>query len=151
MAAGNFTMFNGVKLKTFEKLVDWGDDDLKVTLHTSAQALTAAFTGGSGNCQYSDLTAELTTTGGYTAGGISLANVQLTEVAGELMLDCDDPEWLALSATFKYAVVRNNTMAAGDLMGFWNLNTAGGSITIAGVDWSINVHPDGLFTGTGAQ
>jgi hypothetical protein len=45
---------------------------IKAVLTTSTQAITRTFTGSSGNARYTDLTNELGTASGYTAGGVAL-------------------------------------------------------------------------------
>jgi hypothetical protein len=62
--------------KVFNKLIDFDSDALKWTLHTSTYAPnqdTHVF--------QSDLTNELTTGGGYTAGGLAIASPTITYTA----------------------------------------------------------------------
>jgi hypothetical protein len=101
----------------------------------------------------SDVSAnELATGGGYTQGGIELANKSVTYDSGTGYgkWDADDVQWNA-PCTFtgaKYAVLVRRagaSLAAGDLLiGYADLNTASGSATFdaAGdlykITWSAN-------------
>lgn len=81
-------------------------DTIKVALLTSSYAPnydTHDF--------YDDITNELTTTGGYTAGGVTLTGVAVgLDTAGDFgYIDFDDAVWAALTATFRYALVYKST------------------------------------------
>ena len=101
-------------VKVFDKIIDWNSDALKWTLHTSTYAPnfdTHVF--------QSDLTNELGTAGGYTAGGLAIASPTMTYTAAN-----------------SWSVVRANTTAyaLGDVFrpsatnGFlYNVVTAGTS------------------------
>ena len=107
-----------------------GTDAFQAVLTTSAQALTASFTGTSGAARYSDLTAELPTADGYTAGGVALSSVTFTETAGELTWNSANITWtLTGSVTFKYMVIYDNTASTKDLVTYCDFDTSGGSIS----------------------
>lgn len=66
-----------------------------------------------------DVTSEVTGTG-YTAGGLSLANKTLTQNTGtnRWKWDADDLSWTGITATFRYAVIYNNTDASKSLIAY---------------------------------
>lgn len=137
MAAGAFTPFNKAKREiaagTFSQ-----DKTFKVVLTTSAQALTAAYTG-----DVAGLTAEVANGNGYTTGGKTLTNVAYSGDTGTVKFDADDVIWTSATITAKYAVVIVGTKA----LGFADLDTSnptGMSSTAKEfeVSWSAN----GLFT-----
>lgn len=92
----------------------------KVSLHTSASnAATLA------NAVYADLTNELATANGYTAGGGTLASVTLTTVTtNDVMFDAADFVWTASGgsiAAWRFAVIRRSDTVnslVGPLIGY---------------------------------
>jgi hypothetical protein len=89
--------------------VDFDTDTLKVSLHTASwtpNLLTNEF--------FTDATNELSTAGGYTAGGKTLTTpVVGTDASGFAYFIADPVTWTALTATFRYAVLRKDTGVAG--------------------------------------
>lgn len=148
MAAGNVTVLNVGIEKLGEGVFNLDADDFNVVLTTNAQALSAAFTGASGQALYSDLTAEVVGTG-YTAGGEPLAGVNWSRSGAVLTFSADPTTWEALTATMKYAVI---CMATGskDILAIVDLETTDSAgRTSAGGDFIIN-WTGGLFTLTRA-
>lgn len=116
--AVSVTVYNLFKQKLLSgsNLVDWDADTIKVALLTSSYTVnydTHDF--------YDDLTNELTTTGGYTAGGASLATKTTGIDTGSDFGygDADDLTWTALTATFRYAAVYKSTGTAGTSPLMW--------------------------------
>lgn len=73
--------------------------------------LTSSYTFSASHVVYSDLTNELTTTGGYTAGGQALASITLVQATTVTNLDAADVVWTASGggiAAFRYAVAYIN-------------------------------------------
>jgi hypothetical protein len=60
---------------------------------------------------YTDITDEITGTG-YTAGGVTLANVSFTISGNILTLDVDDPEWPDSTLTAARMIILDATPAA---------------------------------------
>lgn len=109
MAAGPVTVLDVALRKLGAGVIDLDTDAFVVVLTTSAQALAAAFTGGSGEALYSDLTAEVIGDG-YATGGTPLANPLWTRSGAVVTFSADSTEWDGLTATMKYAVVcKTNT------------------------------------------
>lgn len=101
-----------------QKLVDWEDDTIKVSLHTSTYAVnqdTHDF--------QDDLTNEVTATG-YTAGGVAITGTALTYDAGTntLKYDGDNVAWtITGSLIFRYAAIYDSTpgtTATNPLLGY---------------------------------
>jgi hypothetical protein len=79
---------------------------LTVSLHTSSYTPnfdTHEF--------FDDTTNELGTAGGYTAGGLALSNISAAlDTGGDFAyVDADPAEWNPLTATFRYAVLFDDT------------------------------------------
>src|SRR5690606_27828729 len=103
MAAGPVTVLD-IALQKIGAEIDLAADSFNVVLTTSAQPLTAAFTGGSGEALYSDLTDEVIGDG-YAAGGLPLENTAWTQAGSVVAFTADATAWDALTATAKYAVI----------------------------------------------
>jgi hypothetical protein len=87
-----------------QKLIDWEDDTIKVSLHTSTYTPDM----DAHNFQ-DDLTNEVTATG-YTAGGATISTPTLTGGTGELVYDGANVSWvISGSLTFRYAVIYDST------------------------------------------
>ena len=148
MAAGTVTVLNVALDKLGRKVLDLDADSFNVVLTTNAQALSAAFTGTSGQARYSDLKAEVVGTG-YTAGGAPLAASSWTRSGAVLTFAADPTTWSALTATMKYAVI---CLATGskDILAIVDLETSDpAGRASAGGDFIIN-WTGGLFTLTRA-
>ena len=132
---GPFTIFNEAKLKSLSAVVNLSSDSLYAVLCNSSQVISAGFTGTSTNCQYSDLTGELATANGYTAGGLFMPSVSLTLTGGVVTLTSANLGWTLTGGgiTLKYVVIRDYTATNGDLIAFCDMDTSGGSVSpIAG-------------------
>lgn len=133
MAAGPFTWFNQALLKIANGTISLTGTSFKVALTTSTQALTAGFNGTSGDCRYSDLTAELTTANGYTAGGLALTGETLSRNTNTVTWTSDAMTWTITSTGIacRYAVIYDDAATNKDLLCFCDLDpTATGNLTI---------------------
>jgi hypothetical protein len=132
MAVGNWFIFD----KWLENIADAGGnflaDDVYAVLCGSAQSLDRTFVGSSTDCRYADLTAELSTGSGYTAGGIILPNKTVTRSSGVVTFDADPWQW-TISAPIggaKYCVLYAAESANDDLIAACDLDTGGGTVTL---------------------
>lgn len=136
--------YGNALLKALNKEIDWNSDTIKIALCTSSYTPDQDT-----HDYYDDITNELTTTGGYTAGGATLANCAVTYTAGTnvIKLDADDVTWSALTATFRYAVIylSTGTAATSPLIGYVNLDT---DRTASGEDYTIQWSADGILKAT---
>lgn len=118
-----FNKFQSFVEALAEKVHNLGADDLKILLSNDAPS-------AANDALRADLTSELGTGGGYTAGGASLANKVSAQTAGVYKLAADDLVFTAAGGTigpFRYAVLYNNTAASDELIGWWDY---GSSITL---------------------
>lgn len=148
MAVVAFTLFNKAKKKLGDGTIDLDTHAFKVALCTSSQSITAAFAGASTDARYADLTAELTTAAGYTAGGASLASVTWVETSGTVTFDAADTAWTLTGAgvTYKYQVVYDNTSTNKDLLGYVDVDGSGGSISPTAGTHTIVWNASGIFS-----
>lgn len=128
---GSITFFHSYKQKQLDGTIVLDTHTLKVAFCTSVQALTAA-----GQSVYADLTNELTTANGYTAGGQTLAGVALTTAAGVAKFDATDPVLTATGGnlTAFYWVLYDDTAATKPLICFGLLDTTAGGTAVTITD-----------------
>lgn len=147
MAAGPWTVFNIAMEKIGDGTFDLDSNTFKMALTTDAQALLAAFAGGSGNCQYSDLTNEVPNGSGYTTGGNTIAQTW-TRSGAVMTFDCDDQSWPASTITgAKYAVIFADNAGNDDLLCFCELDTIG-TVSTINEPLDVAIDPSGAFTVT---
>lgn len=120
-----------------------GSTLLKLTLHTATMAADRDVWDFQ-----NDLTDELGTALGYTAGGVTLTNVALSydSATDQIRLDFDDPGWTFTGAgpTWRYGVVWINTAGAASTDPLMLLLDWGASQTVSGV-YSITVDTAGIY------
>ncbi len=146
MAAGAVTIFNIAKGKLLNGTVDIDGHTFKVVLCNSTQALPATFVGASTDARYADLTGELTTGSGYTAGGVALASVTWTQATATWKFDAADTSWAGITATFKYVVCFDDTAANDPLIWVIDCDTGGGSVSVSAGTLTVQYNASGIFT-----
>lgn len=124
---GSFTFFNSFKKASMDGTIDLDSHEFKLMLCSATQALSAA-----GQSVYADITAQLPTANGYTAGGQALTNVTWGQTAGVGKFDSDDPSWTANGGdiTAFYWVLYDATPASKPLVAFGLLDTTAGGTAV---------------------
>ena len=134
MASGTLygQTFTGQYSATAARRVDWVTDTIKITLHTSSYTPnrdTHVF--------FSDATNELTTGGGYTAGGQALGtkSVSYDATTHQTRLIAADPSWTSATFACRYALVWKDTgtSTTSPLIGYIDLGAqsiTGGTFTV---------------------
>jgi hypothetical protein len=90
----------------FNKEIDFNSDTIKISLHTSS------YTPNQDTHDYADdLTNEVSSGGGYTTGGKTLASctVAYDGASNTLKLDATDVSWTSATFTARYAVIYDDT------------------------------------------
>lgn len=117
----SYNKFNAFVADAANKVHNLGSDTLKIMLTNVAPVAT--------NAVKTDIT-DLTTGGGYTAGGTAVGTVTSTQTSGTYKLvPAADVVFTSTSSIgpFRYAVVYNSTAASGNLISWWDF---GSSVTI---------------------
>lgn len=148
MAALKWKLYNTAKLGIGSGLID-------LDTHTFKMAL---FLSGS-NCntlthdEFADLTNQASaTTSGYTTGGQTITTVTWTNSSGTITFNCDDVEWVALSAgiTARFAVIYDDTAAGDPLLCVCDLNGSDTTATV-GNAFRVVINASGVFTLSGGN
>jgi hypothetical protein len=122
----SFNKFQSFVEHLAEKVHNLGADTLKILLSNDAPSAGA-------DAVRADLTSELTTGGGYTAGGSAVTITASSQASGTYSLVGNDLVFAASGGSigpFRYAILYNDTPTspADPLIGFWDY---GSSITLA--------------------
>lgn len=100
--------FQGQFSATAARRVDWVTDTIKTTLHTN----TYSFAQDSDDF-FNDATNELSTAGGYTAGGVTLGTKSIdVGTTLQVRLIAANAQWTSASFTARQAVVWADTAGA---------------------------------------
>lgn len=113
-----FNKFNSFVEAVAEKAHNLGADTLKVMLTNVAPAAT--------NSVKTDIT-EIAAGNGYTAGGAQATQASSAQTSGTYKLVLNDVTFTAAGgslATFRYAVLYNDTATSKELIGYWDYGTS---------------------------
>lgn len=127
--------FTGQFSATAARRVDWATDSVKVALCTSSYTPnqdTHVF--------FSDVTNELATAGGYTAGGVALAgkSVSYDSASNETRLIASASSWTSATFTAAIAVVYVDTAGAATTDPLLGWVDFGGNETVTSGTFTIN-------------
>ena len=106
-----------------EKKHNLGSDTLKVLLTNTAPSLS--------NTVKADISGELSTANGYTAGGATITVTSSAQSSGLYTLIASDVTWTASGGSigpFRYAILYNDTATNDELIGYIDY---GYSVTVA--------------------
>lgn len=135
MATGTVKWFGNCPQAFMNKEIDLLSDAIMVALSTSAYTPDQ-----DAHDYFNDVTNELTTANGYTAGGQQIANDTLTYTSGTNVMkyDGDDMSWTSSSITARVATIYDSTpgtAATDPLIGYCVFNadvtTSAGTLAIA--------------------
>lgn len=129
--------------KVNNKEIDFDTDTIKVALATSSYTPSQTT-----HDYFNDITNELTTASGYTAGGATIASKTVTLATLTQQFDAADTSWtFSALVTFRYAIVyvSTGTSSTSPLIGYIDF---GADQTPNGVVYTIQWAATGIFTGT---
>lgn len=147
------TPYNGA----YEELIKTGaEDGLGVMLVTSAYTFdpTHSTLADIISSPSAEVAAVASPSNGYTTGGKALQNVSFahTDSPIEASIDCDNPTWTALTATFRYAIIffgNDGTDTTAKLFSCTEMQDISGNPAdrvISATDYTLNVPAGGLLT-----
>jgi len=144
--AASITFYESFNEYKSDGSIDLDTDTFKVMLVASGYTPNAGT-----HTQKSDVTNELPTANGYTAGGATLGSVTWTRSGGVVTFDAADTQWTASggSITARYAVIYDDTSASGLLIAYILLDTTPADVTAtAGNTLTLQWNASGIFTST---
>lgn len=134
-----------------DKIADLDTDTLKVKL---LSAYTVGTTQDTAQFEADVITAgvgvEVSTGGGYTAGGVALSGVTFTESGHVYTLTCTNPSWATATFAAAYALFIDTTpgsAATNPVLCYWDF---GGTVTGGGGTYTLTISGSGLLTLTGS-
>ena len=152
MAMGKWKVYEQAKKHLSDGTFDLDGNTYKCALFASTSNANTLST----SSIFADLTNELTTANGYTAGGVTLTSVTWTNASGTTTFTGAIPSWTASGGSIvaRFAVI----YASGTLNTLVNpilcvalLDTTPADVTIStGNSLSINVNASGIFQLSGA-
>lgn len=152
MAAGKWKVYEQGKKHLADGTFDLDANTYKVTLHSSSSNANTLSTSSA----FADLTNELTTANGYTAGGITLTSVTWTNSSGTMTFTCAAPVWTASGGSIvaRFAVIRASgtlNSIVDPILAVCLLDTTPADVTATtGNTLTITPNASGLFTLSGA-
>jgi hypothetical protein len=154
MPAGKWKVYDNSKVYLANGTLDL---DLTTNMQIALFASTSnANTLSVGTSVFGDLTNELATANGYTAGGQALTGEVYTQTGGVATFDCNDPVWTASggSITARFAVIYVNATVNSivkPLICVCLLDTTPADVTAtSGNTLTIQMNASGVFTVSGA-
>jgi hypothetical protein len=140
MAQGDFQVFNELEHACKDGRINLETDAIKLALITAVVTPTqndaTPAWGASSGVDYD--TNEVSTAGGYAAGGLACANPAVTRSGAVTTFDADNPAVIAQDASgftdARWGILYSDTATNKDAIGFLDLGTAvseqAGSVTI---------------------
>jgi hypothetical protein len=141
--AATITIYDSFTEAVGDGRIDLDTDTFKVAL------LTSSYTPSMAHDQYEDLTNQLSTANGYTAGGATLGSVTWAQTSGSAKFDAADVVWTASGAgiTARYAVIYDDTATGKELVAYILLDDSPADVTAtAGNTLTLTFSASGIFT-----
>ena len=141
--AASLTFYNSFREYVADGTIDLDTHTFKVMLVASGYTPSTAHT------VKSDVTNELSTANGYTAGGATLGSVTWGHSGGTATFDAADTVWTASGGSIvaRYAVIYDDTAASDELVCYILLDTTPADVTTtAGNTLTLQWNGSGIFT-----
>ena len=128
-----------------DKKSDYNSDVIKCSLHTVTYVPSQ-----DNDDFFNDCTNELSTAGGYTAGGTTITTPTILWTGGTNVFnfDANDAAWTSASFTCRIAVVYNSTPGTAATNPVASYVDMGGDQTVSSATFTIQFASGGIFTVT---
>jgi hypothetical protein len=139
----SIAFYNSFREYCADGTIDLDNDTFKVMLVASDYTPSAAHT------VKADITNELSTANGYTAGGATLGSVTWGHSGATATFDAADTVWTASGGSIvaRYAVIYSDTAASDELVAYVLLDTTPADVTTtAGNTLTLQWNASGIFT-----
>lgn len=150
MAASATRIYSSAKESIFENVIDMDTHTFKCQLHTSSYTPNL-----NTHTVRADLTNELSTAVGYTAGGATLGSITSAASSGTYTWDAADVQWTATGGSIvaRNSVIYDDTPSSplDPLLLYVLLDTTPADVTATdGNTFTIQWNASGIFTASGA-
>jgi hypothetical protein len=142
--AASITFYQSFREFIADGTIDLDSHSFKVMLTTSSYTPNAGT-----HTVAADVTNELSTANGYTAGGATLGTVTWSRSGGTVTFDAADVVWTASGGSIvaRYAVIYDDTAASDELVAYILLDTSPADVTAtAGNTLTLAWNASGIFT-----
>lgn len=142
--AASITFYQSFREYIADGTIDLDGHTFKVALTSSSYTPSA-----SSHSVFADVTNELSTANGYTAGGATLGSVTWTRSGGTVTFDAADTTWTASGGSIvaRYAVIYDDTAASDELVAYILLDTTPADVTTTtGNTLTLQWNASGIFT-----
>lgn len=140
--AASITFYNSFREYVADGTIDLDTHTFKVLLTSSSYTPSATT-----HTVKADVTNELSTANGYTAGGATLTATWVRS-AGTVTFDAADVQWTASGGSIvaRYAVIYDDTAASDELVAYILLDTTPADVTAAsGETFNLVWNSSGIF------
>lgn len=141
--AASISFYNSFREYVADGTIDLDTHTFKVMLVSSSYTFSASHT------VKTDITNELSTANGYTAGGATLGSVTWAHSGGTATFDAADTTWTASGGSIvaRRAVIYDDTAASDELVASVLLDTTPADVTVtAGNTLTLQWNASGIFT-----
>lgn len=141
--AASLTFYNSFREFVADGTIDLDTDTFKVML------VASGYTPLTSHTVKTDITNELSTANGYTAGGATLGSVTWGHSGGTATFDAADTVWTASGGSIvaRYAVIYDDTAGSDQLVCYILLDTTPADVTTtAGNTLTLQWNGSGIFT-----
>lgn len=151
--ATTITLYNHTRKLLADGSLDLDTDVLKAVLVTSAYTFD-----GNHTSYYNVVSQEVAAGAGYTVGGLDFTGQVVTQSGANSIFSADNLVWPLLTATFRYAVIYDDTYLLPGLpygsapsqykplIACILLDSTPADVVVSNIDYSIQWNPAGIIT-----